>query len=90
ARASGEVLRSLMTRVTFARSDAALEKLKNGKTLDELRGGGRSLAGTPAMLVEQIGAYLDAGCERFMLQWMDLDDLDGIEQLASDVLSQFK
>jgi F420-dependent oxidoreductase-like protein len=90
ARAGGEVLRSLMTRVTFARDEATLEKLKNGKTLDELRGGGRSLAGTPAMLVEQIGAYLDAGCERFMLQWMDLDDLDGIEQLASDVLAQFK
>lgn len=91
-RAVGEVTRSLMTRVVFAQDDAALDKIKSerGKTLDELRGGGRSMAGTPSMLVDQIGAYIEAGVERFMLQWLELDDLEGIERMASDVLSQFR
>ncbi len=91
-RAVSEVTRSLMTRVVFAQDDAALDKIKSerGKTLDELRGGGRSMAGTPTMLVDQIGAYIEAGVERFMLQWLELDDLEGIERMASDVLSQFR
>jgi len=91
-RAVSEVTRSLMTRVVFAQDDAALDKIKSerGKTLDELRGGGRSMAGTPSMLVDQIGAYIEAGVERFMLQWLELDDLEGIERMASDVLSQFR
>ena len=88
-RAAGEVTRSLMTQVTFAKDEAALDLLKNGKSLDELRRGGRSLAGTPSMLVDQIGEYLEAGCQRFMLQWIDLDDLEGIERMGSDVLAQF-
>ncbi len=91
-RAVSEVTRSLMTRVVFAQDDAALDKIKSerGKTLDELRGGGRSMAGTPSMLADQIGAYIEAGVERFMLQWLELDDLEGIERMASDVLSQFR
>jgi hypothetical protein len=27
--------------------------------------------------------------QRFMLQWLDLDDLDGIEKLAATVLPHF-
>lgn len=91
-RASGEVKRSLMTRVTFAKDDADLRRIQTemGQTLEQLRRGERALAGTPAMLIDQIGAYRDAGCERFMLQWLDLDDLDGIERMAVDVLAHFR
>ncbi|MBE2269867.1 MAG: TIGR03560 family F420-dependent LLM class oxidoreductase [Anaerolinea sp.] len=91
-RAPGEVTRSLMTRVIFAKDDAELQTIMSemGQTLDELRRGGRALAGTPSMLVDQIGAYRDAGVERFMLQWLDLDDLDGIERMASDVVAHFR
>jgi F420-dependent oxidoreductase-like protein len=91
-RARGEVKRSLMTRVRFAKDGAALDKLMadTGQTLDQLRGGGRSIVGTPSMIVDQIGAFRDAGVERFMLQWIEIDDLDSIERMASDVLPHFR
>ncbi len=88
-RAAGEVRRSVMTRVQFAKDDADLERIKAGRTLDEVRSGGRSMAGTASMIVDQIGAYLDAGADRIMLQWLDLDDIERIELLARDVLPHF-
>ena len=44
------------------------------------------LGGTPAALVDQIGVFVAAGCERFMLQHNDLDDLASLELLAAKVL----
>ena len=41
------------------------------------------------MIVDQIGAFVDVGVERFALQWLDLDDIDRIEALARDVLPTF-
>jgi hypothetical protein len=41
------------------------------------------------MVIDQIGAYVDAGVERFMLQWLQLDDMDRLEALANDVLPHF-
>lgn len=90
-RATSEVKRSLMTRVTLARDDAHWRRLQaeRGQTPDDLRMGGRTIAGTPAMIVDQIGAYVEAGAERFMLQWLDLDDVAGLELMAQVVLPQF-
>lgn len=45
--------------------------------------------GSPSEIVDKIGQYVDAGVQRFMLQWLDLDDMDGIETLARDVLPHF-
>jgi hypothetical protein len=38
--------------------------------------------------VDQLGAWSAAGVERIMLQWMDLDDLAGLEAFATQVLPQ--
>ncbi len=90
-RASGEVKRSLMTRATVARDDMDWRRIQyeTGKSPEELRMDGRAIAGTPSMIVDQIGAYVDAGVERFMLQWLDLDDIEGLEQMARYVLPHF-
>jgi hypothetical protein len=40
-------------------------------------------------VVDQIGAYADAGVERFMLMWRDQTDMDGLERLAGQVLPHF-
>jgi F420-dependent oxidoreductase-like protein len=88
-RAPGEVKRSLMTKITYAKDDSDLRARSNGQSLDDLRGGGRTIAGTASMVIDQIGAYVDAGVERFMLQWLDLDDIDRMEALARDVLPHF-
>jgi hypothetical protein len=39
-------------------------------------------------VVDQLGEFAGAGAQRVMLQWLDLDDLDGLERLAHSVLPQ--
>ena len=39
--------------------------------------------------VERLSAYVEAGCQRFMLQFLDYDDLDPIEAWAADNLKRF-
>jgi alkanesulfonate monooxygenase SsuD/methylene tetrahydromethanopterin reductase-like flavin-dependent oxidoreductase (luciferase family) len=47
------------------------------------------IVGTAPAVIDQIGAFVEAGAQRFMLQWIDLDDIDGLEQIARDVLPHF-
>ena len=39
--------------------------------------------------IEKLEAYIDAGCERFMLQFIDYDDLEPIEAWAAEHLKRF-
>jgi F420-dependent oxidoreductase-like protein len=57
-----------------------------GRSVEELRENG--IAGTPAEVVERIAAFGEAGAERTYLQVLDLNDLDHLALLASDVLPQ--
>jgi len=86
-RAPSEVKRSLMTHVDFAKDDADWQRIKAERSLDDTPG--RTFKGTASMIIDQIGAYVDAGAERIMLQWGQLDDLDRIEALAQAVLPHF-
>jgi F420-dependent oxidoreductase-like protein len=86
-RASGEVKRSLMTRIDFAYDDADWKRIQTERSLSDTPT--NTFAGTASMVIDQIGAYVDAGVERFMLQWIQLDDLDRIEAVAQAVLPHF-
>ncbi|MEU6891097.1 LLM class F420-dependent oxidoreductase [Streptomyces sp. NPDC046557] len=57
-----------------------------GRDVDELKANG--LAGSPAEVVERIGAYGAIGSSRVYLQLLDLHDLDHLELISSQVLSQ--
>ncbi len=46
------------------------------------------LAGSPAEIVDKIGAYAEAGATTAYLQILDLADLDHLDLLASQVLPQ--
>lgn len=48
------------------------------------------IGGSPAQVTDQLSEFVEAGAERFMLQQNDLDDLESLELLASDVLPHFK
>jgi hypothetical protein len=43
-------------------------------------------AGTGSALRERVEEFAAAGAERVILQWLDLDDIDGLELLAKGVL----
>lgn len=45
-------------------------------------------AGTANQIVDTLGRWAEAGVSRIMLQWLDLDDMEGLEGLAHNVLPQ--
>ncbi|HEY8884601.1 MAG TPA: LLM class flavin-dependent oxidoreductase [Chloroflexota bacterium] len=44
------------------------------------------IVGSPAEVVDQIQAYVGAGVEEIMIQRMDLDDIEGLQIIAEEVL----
>ncbi len=59
-----------------------------GVELDELRRGGAG--GSPAEVAERLAAFGDAGSQRAYLQLIDLDDLEHLELIAAEVMSQLR
>jgi F420-dependent oxidoreductase-like protein len=82
-----EVKRSLMTNIIFAHNDEELQQKLKGRSRSEMISRGL-LVGTAPQIVDRLGDYSLAGLQRVMLQWLDLDDLDGLEELARKVLPQ--
>ncbi len=80
-RQPAEVRRSLMTGCLFGRDRAALDRKLGGRDPAAMRERGM-VVGTPPEVVEQLGRLAEAGVQRVMLQWLDLDDLDGLAALA--------
>jgi alkanesulfonate monooxygenase SsuD/methylene tetrahydromethanopterin reductase-like flavin-dependent oxidoreductase (luciferase family) len=83
-----DVRRSLMTGCVFRKTDAEVRgrsKLYGDTTLEELREEG-NIVGTGAQVSEQLAQLAEIGLDLVMLQWLDLDDLEGLEVLAKAVL----
>ncbi|MGW1466760.1 LLM class F420-dependent oxidoreductase [Streptomyces sp. NPDC002308] len=57
-----------------------------GRDVEELKANG--LAGSPAEVVDRIGQFAAVGSSRIYLQVLDLDDLDHLELISSQVQSQ--
>jgi F420-dependent oxidoreductase-like protein len=57
-----------------------------GQTPEQLRATG--LGGTPAEVVDKIGAFAEAGASRIYLQTLDLSDLDHLDLVAAEVVPQ--
>ncbi|MGW0700627.1 LLM class F420-dependent oxidoreductase [Streptomyces sp. NPDC002867] len=57
-----------------------------GREVDELKANG--LAGSPAEVVDKIGRYAATGSSRIYLQVLDLEDLEHLELISSQVQSQ--
>ncbi|MBL7161131.1 MAG: TIGR03560 family F420-dependent LLM class oxidoreductase [Anaerolineales bacterium] len=91
-RQPSEVRRSMMTGCEFGVNNAEVKKKVKARTKGklspkELHGRGL-MVGTANEIVEQLGELAEAGLQRVMLQWLDLDDVDGLEALAKGVLPQ--
>ena len=79
------VRRSLMTNVIFGRDESAVQAKMGNRDAAVLRERG-VLVGTGAALKDQLAALEEAGVQRVMLQWLDLDDIAGLEDFARAVL----
>lgn len=58
-----------------------------GRELDEMRGNSPAV-GTPAEIVDKLGAFTSAGVQRVYLQVLDMSDLDHLEFFASEVIGK--
>ena len=78
---------SLMTGTIFGKTEAELQAKLDSRstTAADMRARGL-VVGTGDQLADQLAAFGEAGVQRIMLQWLDLDDLDGLEALAKAVL----
>jgi F420-dependent oxidoreductase-like protein len=102
-RQPGSIRRTMMASLFFGRDEATLERRLGGvrqrvadlagkpleAVLDYLHTERGAIAGTAAVVAEQIRAYAGAGVEELMLQWFDMDDIEGLRAFAEDVLPQW-
>jgi F420-dependent oxidoreductase-like protein len=84
-----DVRRSLMTGCIYGRNDVELKRKLNdrNRSKNELRGRG-VVVGTASEISDLLGELAEVGVQRVMLQWLDLDDLDGLEAMAHGILPQ--
>jgi len=80
------VKRSTVLQVNFAKDDADWRQMKAERGIDVTP---NMINGTASMVIDQLGAFVDAGVERFMLQWLHQNDIDRLEVMARDVLPHF-
>ncbi len=81
------VRRSMMTGCVFGKDESALQQKLNARkrSLEQLHEQG-VVAGDATTVKEQLAQLERAGLQRIMLQWLDLDDLEGLEALARSIL----
>jgi F420-dependent oxidoreductase-like protein len=87
-RAPEQVRRTLMTRVIFGRTEADVDRKLEGTSRHHLPEA--VLAGTTGEIVERLGRLSEAGVQRVMLQWLEVDDIDALEAMAHSVLPQLR
>lgn len=91
-RKPNDVKRSMMVTNEYGRDDnelkARIEERGSGDiTLQEFIERGM-VAGSGNQIVEQLGRLAEAGLQRVMLQWLDLDGIDRLEAMATEILPQ--
>ncbi|HEY1354006.1 MAG TPA: TIGR03560 family F420-dependent LLM class oxidoreductase [Ktedonobacteraceae bacterium] len=98
-RQPAEVRRTMMLGLFFGRDQQELERRLSWRSRDpelahlplalaveKIADSGRALVGGVEEILAQLQGYARAGVAELMLQWFDLDDLDGLRAFAQGVL----
>lgn len=94
SRTPNSVKRSMMTGCEYGRDDGEVKELVKNRTQgkftpEELAEKGL-IVGTANQVVEQLEVLEEAGLQRVMLQWLELDDMDRLEFMGKEILPQLK
>ena len=89
-----DVKRSVMVGCVYGKDPAqvelkVLQRSQGNSNTQELRKNG-NVVGTASEIAAQMAQYQDAGAQRVMLQWLELDDMEGLEEMARVILPQFQ
>jgi alkanesulfonate monooxygenase len=84
----GQLVLSVAQVLCCGRDDAQVRRRAAviGRGVEDLQA--NALCGTPAQIVDRIGAFAQAGCERIHLQLLDLHDRDQLDLIAAQVAPQ--
>lgn len=99
-RSRSDVKRTVMTMVVYGTNSNQLERQVRpirrflpqlaesplDSVLDALRTDLNAIVGTSAEVIDQIRAYTAAGAQEIILEWLDPDDLGGLEEFAHQVV----
>ncbi len=80
-RQPSDVRRTMMTGIFLARDAAELARRLGERTKESVRERG-ALVGSPSELRDQLAELESAGLKRVMLQWLQIDDFEGMEALG--------
>ena len=83
------VRRSVMTTGIIAAREEQLNAKLHGQSVEHLRER-NAVVGTVDEAVERLHRMAEAGLQEVMLRWLDMDDITGLELVASRVLPQLK
>jgi F420-dependent oxidoreductase-like protein len=87
-RTKTEIRRTVMTNLTYARSDAELKTKLSNRQITDLEDRG-IVVGQKNQVIDRLKQYQAVSCEEIMLQWIDLDDIDGLIDFSEKVLPIF-
>lgn len=84
-----DVKRTVMRGGIIGRDDAEVEAKLDGRDKQELLNRG-AVVGTASEAVEILHQFAEAGIQGVMLQWLDMDDISGLEYVAAEVLPKVR
>ena len=81
-----DVRRTMMTTIIFGSDEAALRARleERGQSATEARSSG-AIVGTSGAVRDQLSAWAEAGLDGVMLQWLDMEDVEGLAALSEAV-----
>lgn len=82
----GRTMEEVDKRLSFRHQEPKLADKPLDAVIEEMFTSGRAIVGTPDQIVQQVQAYANAGVDELMLQWFDLDDIEGLRSFAENVL----
>ncbi len=84
-----DVKRTAMRGAAIARTDEKVARKLGDRDGDAMRARG-GVVGTAGEVVETLGQLAEVGIQGVMLQWLDMDDISGLEYIAAEVLPQVR
>lgn len=84
-----DVKRTVMRGAFIAPTDEGVAGKLGDRDKAEVKARG-GVVGTAGEVVEILGQLSDVGIEGVMLQWLDMDDISGLEYIAAEVLPQVR
>ncbi|HYH12742.1 MAG TPA: LLM class flavin-dependent oxidoreductase, partial [Thermomicrobiales bacterium] len=84
-----DVKRTVMRGAYIGPDDAAVAAKLNGADKKERVDRG-AVVGTASEVVETLQQFSEAGIQGVMLQWLDMDDISGLEYIAAEVLPKIR